>query len=112
METTYNGSESSGEILVVVGVLTGELSAPVTVRLSTMDATALSPADYQSVDQTLTFTPDQRTLTISVPVVDDQIDENDETLTGNLELVSPDTDAAPTISPDFAVLRIDDNDSK
>ena len=109
METTYNGSESSGEILVVVGVLTGELSAPVTVRLSTMDATALSPADYQSVDQTLTFTPDQRTLTISVPVVDDQVDEEEESVLATLALEGL-GDQNVQIQPDQATLLIADDD--
>ena len=110
MEPFYNGSESAGEILVVVSVLTGELSAPVVVRLSTMDDTAQSPADYQSVNQTLTFTPDQTTLTISVPVTDDEIDEDDENILAELDLEPGLGDQNVQIQPDQATLLIVDDD--
>ena len=104
----YNGSESEGEILVVVGVLRGELSTPVVVRLLTMDGTALSDRDYQSLNQTLTFSPDDTTQVISLPLLEDDINEDDENLLAMLKL--EDEDQNVQIQPETATLLILDND--
>ena len=98
--------------MVVVGVLSGELSTPVVVRLLTMDGTALSDRDYSSLNQTLTFSPDTTTQVISVPLLDDSIDEEDETFLASLELDSSSDDQNIQIQPDEATLLILDDDGK
>ena len=109
-ETEYSGSESDGEIEVVVAVLQGELSGPVVVRISTMDGTALSGSDYESVDMTITFDPDNTRILVTVPVLEDDIDEADEDILARLGLEPGDLDLSVLIQPDEAVLIIEDND--
>ncbi|ORU95142.1 MAG: hypothetical protein A6F71_10890 [Cycloclasticus sp. symbiont of Poecilosclerida sp. M] len=108
----YNGSESGGEIEVVVGVLQGELSGPVVVRIYTMDGTALSDTDYQSVNITLTFSPATTTAVISVPLLNDDIDEEDEDINARLELEPEDGQQNVQIDPDEAKLIIIDDDGE
>ncbi len=56
----------------------------VTVSYATADVTATAPADYTSRTGTLTFNAGQTSKTISVPVVGDTLDEDDETFVVNL----------------------------
>ena len=64
------------------------LSAPsgrtVTVNYATANSTAVQPGDYTTTSGTLTFTPGQVVKTVSVPVVGDTLDENDEAFFVNL----------------------------
>ena len=55
-----------------------------TVSYATADVTATAPADYTSRTGTLTFNAGQTSKTISVPVVGDTLDEDDETFVVNL----------------------------
>lgn len=94
----------------------------VTVAYFTADDSATAGSDYGSLSGTLTFLPGQTSQTISVPVSDDTIDENDETFF--LRLGSPidatiadgqgigtiiDDDASPTIS--IADVTVTEGDS-
>ena len=110
-QTEYSGDESDGAIQVFVAVLQGELSGPVVVRISTMDGTALSGSDYESVSQNLLFDPDITRISVSVPILDDDIEENQETIRSSLVLESSDSGRAPNIEPSMALLFIVDNDS-
>jgi len=112
VSTVYNGSELEGEIEVVVGVLQGELSEPVVVRVSTADGTALTSLDYDSINQTLIFSSDTTTHSIRVPIMDDQIDEIDEDIFARLQLESDIDDQNVQIEPNEANLLILDNDGK
>ena len=60
-----------------------------TVRYATSDGSAAAGSDYRSTSGTLTFNPLTTTQTISVPVLDDAIDEGSETMT--LTLSNPST---------------------
>ena len=111
-ETEYSGSESDGEIEVVVAVLQGELSGPVVVRISTMDGTALSGSDYESVNMTITFDPDNTRILVPVPVLEDDIDEEDEDILARLGLEPGGGDQNVQISPDEATLVINDDDGE
>ena len=53
----------------------------VTVEYATSDATARAGEDYTAVSGTLVFTAGERSGTVSVPVLDDALDEGAETLT-------------------------------
>ncbi|HYZ18358.1 MAG TPA: Calx-beta domain-containing protein [Gaiellaceae bacterium] len=55
-----------------------------TVNYATADGTATATADYQTRTGTLTFAPGQTTRPVTVPIVGDTLDENNETFTVNL----------------------------
>ena len=112
LDRVYNGSESGGEIQVEVGVLQGELSGPVVVRIYTMDGTALSDTDYQGVNMPLTFSPDTTTVVISVPLLSDDIAEEDEDIIARLELEPEDDLQNVQINPEEAKLLIIDDDGE
>ena len=61
---------------VSLSILSGKL---ITVDYATLDGTATAGEDYEQVSGTLTFSPGQLTQTISVPVIGDLMDEDDET---------------------------------
>ncbi len=65
----YNGSESDGPIEVAISVLQGELSGPVVVRVTTRDGSALSGEDYETLNMTLTFSPDNTRELVPVSIV-------------------------------------------
>ena len=55
--------------------------AAVTVDYATSDGTATSGADYTGTSGTLTFLAGETAKTVSVPIVDDAVDDGGETLT-------------------------------
>ncbi len=76
-----SAKENSGALEFTVtadGMMTG---APVTVAYTTEDGTATAGDDYDAVSGTLKFTGESATQIVSVPLVDDDIDEPSETLT-------------------------------
>ena len=77
----------------------------VTVGYVTFDGTATEPADYAFTSATLTIVAGDNRGTISVPIVDDTLEEDDETF--RLQLTSP-TNA--TISDQEAIAVIFDDD--
>ena len=81
-------------------------SQPVTVHFATVDGTARAPADYQATSGDVTFAPGQTLKAVAVPVYDDQIDENDETLA--LELSAP---VNATLDRSEAIGTIQDDDA-
>jgi hypothetical protein len=101
---SYSAGEAAGS-----GVLTATLDAPsavtVTVGVSTSHGTA-GAADYTPLNTTLTFTPGQTSRTVLVPIANDTLDENNETL--NVALASPVNALLGT--PAIATLTITDND--
>ena len=86
----------------------------VTVNYATANGTATSGADYTTTNGTLNFAPGDLTQTITVPILEDLLDELDETFTVTLSNPSAtatiadgtgigtivDNDAAPTLSID------------
>ena len=100
-------SENSG-----VAVITIEINPPLsdgtaTVSLSTGDGGAVAPGDYTSVSGNLTFTAGQTSQSFNVPIVNDALDEADETLTLTLFNVNN----AVLSAPNPATLTIIDDDS-
>jgi autotransporter-associated beta strand protein len=69
--------------------------------------TATAGTDYTPITGTLIFVPGQTSGRFAVPILDDKVDEPNETV--NLELSSP-TDGATLGTPDKAVLFINDDD--
>ena len=81
---TVSEGDSSADVTVQ---LSAAASGLVAVDYATADGTATAGEDYESVSGTLTFTANQLKRTISVPITDDFIDEEDETFT--LQLSNP-----------------------
>ena len=69
--------ESGGELMFVVS-LDGTRASQVFVDYATVDGTASAGADYDAVSGTLVFEPGERTVSIAVPLLDDALDEPDE----------------------------------
>lgn len=68
----------------------------VTVNFTVTAGTAIAGTDFQSTSGTLTFAPRDTSETISVPVIGDTLDEENETFTVTLSSPGP---AGITISP-------------
>jgi hypothetical protein len=108
------GSLSIADATVAEGVdgsLTVTLSqpsgSPVTVQVSTADGTATAGEDYSSVATTLTFDPGTTTAQVTVPTIEDVVDESDESVT--VELSAPTGGAS--VLDGTAVLTIIDDDT-
>ena len=74
--------EGSGTLrdMVFVVDLSVAINQQVTVRYATSNGSAIGGIDYSIRSGTLTFAPGQTAKTVTVPVVGDNVDENDETL--------------------------------
>ena len=94
-QSTLTTSESSAPLTVTI-----QLSEPAaltaTVRMRSIDGSALAGEDYAAVDQLVTFAPYQTTATLALALLDDQVAENAESLTRVLEQASGATLTPPT----------------
>jgi uncharacterized repeat protein (TIGR01451 family) len=104
-DTSYNVAEDASPAIVTVTIAPAP-TVPVSVDYATSDDTALGSRDFAPTSGSLTFIPGQTILTITVPITDDNIYENDESL--NLALSNPVN--ANIISPTLATLVIHDNE--
>src|SRR5205823_10792604 len=106
---TYSVNEGvlSGKAVIKV-TRSGGSASGVTVNYSTSDGTATAGFDYTATSGTLTFGAGVTSKTFAIPIVNDTLDEPDETV--NLTLSNP-TGGATLGTPDTAVLTIIDNDS-
>ena len=76
-------NESAGTATFTV-TLSAASSLPVSVAFSTSNGTATSGADYTAASGTLNFAAGVTTQTITVPILEDALDEANETFTVNL----------------------------
>lgn len=103
----FSVNENGGNAVITV-TRTGGLSQGVTVRFVTVDGSAVAGGDYTAVRTVLVFDPDQASKTVNIPILNDNIDEADETVF--LALESP-TGGAILGSPINAILTIVDDDN-
>ena len=82
-------AEARGASLDFTVRLSLALSETVTVRYATSNGTATAGSDYRAISGTLTFSAGQTSQRVSVPVLDDELDEGSETLTLTLWNLSP-----------------------
>ncbi|MEC4987821.1 MAG: Calx-beta domain-containing protein, partial [Oscillatoria sp. PMC 1068.18] len=76
---------SEGDVEAVFTVsLTGETSQDVIVDFTTNDESAIASSDYTSTSGSVTITAGETSATITVPILDDLIDEPGETFTVDL----------------------------
>lgn len=71
----------------------------------------LAPGDYSATVTTVTFGPDKMPQEVSVPIVDDDFAENNETFFGNLRIPAGSADMIQ-LDPGRANATISDNDGK
>jgi Calx-beta domain-containing protein len=109
-------SVSLGDVTIVEGdagasqaqfaiSLTPASGRPVTGTFTTADGSAVAGADYTAVSAPIALAPGATTVTVSVPVQGDAIDEIDETFTGALGGV-----AFATVADGQGQATIDDDD--
>ncbi len=84
-QSAYAGEE--GGTVVITVTRTGGSSGAVTVDYASSDGTAAAGSDYTAVSGTLTFAAGETSQTFTVTLLDDALNEADETLT--LTLSSP-----------------------
>ena len=72
--------EASDVTLDFAVTLSRASRAPVAVAYATADGTATAGSDYTAQQGTLTFAPGETAKTVAVPVLDDAVDEGEETL--------------------------------
>lgn len=97
--------ENEGMAVIEVG-LDAPSGLPVSVDYVASDGTATGGVDYTAVSGTLTLSPGATTQTFNVPILDDSLEEGDETVM--LALSAPVN--AMLGAPSSAVLTIQDND--
>jgi len=73
-DTVFEGNTTTFTI-----TLSSQTNDPVTVDYETADNTAVSGSDYPSDGGSVTFAPGQTTVTISIPTIEDDNPEPDET---------------------------------
>ncbi|MFN8489807.1 MAG: Calx-beta domain-containing protein [Caldilineaceae bacterium] len=101
-------NENAGSALITV-ILSQPTNTPVTVHYTTSDGTALAGQDYSAVsDSILTFAAGVTQVTLSVPILDDNMHEADETFRINLSNISG--GAVLGTPGDQAIVTIKDND--
>jgi hypothetical protein len=98
--------EAEAKATVTV-VLEGGADVPVSVDYSTADGTAIAGSDYAPASGTLTFAPGEAEKTFEVQLLNDQLDEDDETIVVRL---SNQTNNVPLSEPSIAVVTIADDD--
>ena len=101
--TVTEGEDATADFVVT---LTPAHLSTVTVDYETEDVTAVAPDDYTATSGTLTFAPGDTQMTVSVPIVDDAVEDGGETFTLRLsnldraEFVSGGSMATATINND------------
>ena len=96
------GEEGTDQTIGFAVSLSRAASGTVTVDYATADGTATAGEDYSSTSGTLTFAAGETAKTVSVPVLDDVIDEGEETFTLRLSNATgariADAEATGTVS--------------
>jgi uncharacterized protein (TIGR03118 family) len=104
--------EGSGHIDVSV-IRAGDASGSATVNVNTFDESqpdhASQKSDYEIALSKLTFNPGETVKTVRILIVNDNFDENNETI--NLALSNPTGTGVGLGSPNQATVTINDNDT-
>ena len=83
-----DASAAEGDSVVFTVSLSATSSQQVTVDYATADGTATAGEDYTATSGTLTFQAGETTKTISVPIIDDTVNDRGETFTLTLSNAS------------------------
>jgi len=102
----FEVNENQAEAIITVQ-LNKATNRQVTVNYITNNGTAISNVDYAQTQGTLTFAPNQTEATFAIPIINDTVDEDSETLFLTLSEPSNRVDLG---DPSVATLRIIDDD--
>ena len=102
----YSVAETSPVATITV-TRTGGTASGVTVDYAASNGTAVASGDYSPTSGTLTFGAGEMSQTFTVPIVNDTLDEPNETI--NLALSNPDGGGS-LAAPSAATLTVVDND--
>jgi len=105
---TYNVDEGPGTATITVDLFRRSSSDTFSVDYTTSNGTATADDDYTAASGTLIFDPGETSKTFSVPILEDALDEANETV--NLTLSNP-TNGAELGATAVAILTINDNDN-
>jgi hypothetical protein len=98
---TASGSEATTPV-AFVATLSAVSGRTITVDYATANGTATAVSDYTAASGTLTFTAGQTEKTTNVIIVNDALDENDETFTFTLSNLS-NVDAGANIAVTYTI---------
>lgn len=104
---TYRIDEPDGTAQVIIQRTQGS-SGVVTVDYRSVDASATTGQDYNSVSGTVTFADGETSKTISIPILDDSLIEGTEEFSFTIDNV---TGGATLLAPRTALVRILDNEA-
>ena len=93
------------KILAVEVRLVPQVARQVAVNYMTVDGSAKAGADYQHVKGQFTFNSGQYNRTVEVPIIDDNLDEQEETFTLLLHV----SDNAVLDTPEVTLTILDDD---
>ena len=82
-------NEGNGSVDFTISLSSSAAPHKVVVNYATADGTATQGADYTNTVGTVTFEPGVTTKVISVPILNDELDEVDETFKMNIQSASP-----------------------
>ena len=82
-------NEGGGSVDFTISLSSSAAPHRVVVKYETADGTAIQGSDYTSTLGTVTLEPGVTTKVFSVPILDDALDENDETFKVNIRSASP-----------------------
>lgn len=105
-QTSVLVNENAGSAALTVN-RTGDTAGSITVNYATADGTATAGSDYTAASGTLNFASGEASKTVTVPILDDSLYENNETFTLNLS--SP---SSGTIGASTATVTINDDDAE
>jgi hypothetical protein len=102
----YSVNETDGTATVTIS-RNNEQRAPLTVSYTTTNGSATAGRDYTQTSGTLTYAVGETSKTLTVPILDDRIDEANETI--NFILANLNTSGAPAVLSMTAVKILDDD---
>ncbi len=100
-------SEGAGDAILTIS-LDQATTTTTTVEYFTSDGTAIAGLDYSTTTNTASINASSTTTTIAVPIIEDSIDELNETFT--VELRNPSGGAQISVANGAATVTIQDND--
>jgi hypothetical protein len=80
-------AENNGEASITATLDIANPFAPVMVTASTTDGSATAGSDYSTISSQLTIPAGETSITFTVPITDDVVDESNETIL--LSLANP-----------------------
>ena len=107
----YSTNEDDGGVDIVV-VKYGNSAVPLSVRLSTANATALSSQDYTQRNLNVNFNPTERTKSVRINLTNDDVLEENEQFTASLSQLGSQARVLGALSSTTITITNDDGKQK